>query len=501
MKYIVKLSAEITIKTRPVRKQFVARLKGNLRRVSRKRGIRCDVIARWDMLEIVVDPALDELPEKFAARVASTAQLLADTPGIAHFMEVAEYELPAALENSQHSTLDFIASAVGDIHLPQLADGRSFAVRCKREGVHGFNSQQVECHVGSWLGARAKGARVDLGNPDVQVALEIKKNRLFIVRQRRAGLGGLPLGCVGQVLSLVSGGYDSSVASFDVIRRGMETHFCFFNLGGLAHEVGVKQVSHYLWERYGASHRTAFISVPFESVVEEILDNIDKPYMGVVLKRMMLRAANQVADEMCLPALVTGESIAQVSSQTVQNLALIDRVSEKLVMRPLIASDKTAIIATAAKVGVATYAERMPEYCAVISDRPSTAAKEHVVLKQEQRFDFSVLERAVASRRLCAMDEVYERSEIIDEVEKQAVPEPGQVIIDLRDEESYSSKPLKLHGNDTLNIPPYKLNRAFAELDASAQYLLYCDGGVMSRLHAAQLRAKGYVNVKVYQPN
>ncbi|NNC55095.1 MAG: tRNA 4-thiouridine(8) synthase ThiI, partial [Pseudomonadales bacterium] len=141
-----------------------------------------------------------------------------------------------------------------------------------------------------------------------------------------------------------------------------------------------------------------------------------------------------------------------------------------------------------------------PEYCAIISDKPTTAAKPHLVDIQEGNFDFGVLQRAVASRKLCGIDEVYASSEILDAVEKQSVPEPGQVIIDLRDEECYEREPLSLVGNSTLNIPFYKLNRAFAELDANQQYLLYCDRGVMSRLHAAHLCAEGYANVKVYQP-
>ncbi|MBT8139242.1 MAG: tRNA 4-thiouridine(8) synthase ThiI [Gammaproteobacteria bacterium] len=499
MKYVVKLSAEITIKTRPVRKQFVTRLKGNLRRLNRYHGLACDVIARWDMLEVVVDPVMHESPQDFALRVAAVGALLGDTPGIAHFLEVVEHKLPDDADCNAAPALECIARAASDIYLPRLG-GNSFAVRCKRVGKHAFKSQDVERYVGGCLEEEAEDVCVALKNPDVLVGIEIKKQRLFVVKQRHSGLGGLPLGCVGQVLSLVSGGYDSSVASFDVMRRGMETHFCFFNLGGLAHEVGVKQVSHYLWDRYGASHRTAFISVPFAEVVEEILREIARPYMGVVLKRMMLRAANQVADAMSLPALVTGESVAQVSSQTVHNLALIDKVSERLVMRPLVASDKPQIIATAVKAGVATYAEHMPEYCAVISDKPTTAAKPHLLEIQESKFNFDVLQRAVAARKLCAIDEVYASNEILDAVERQAVPEPGQVIIDLRDEESCAKKPLQLIGNSTLNIPFYKLNRVFAELDANQQYLLYCDRGVMSRLHAAHLRTEGHANVKVYQP-
>jgi len=172
-------------------------------------------------------------------------------------------------------------------------------------------------------------------HPDVKIELEYHQDQLNIVKHRRPGLGGFPLGSQGDVLSLMSGGFDSTVASYLTIRRGLKTHFIFFNLGGAAHEIGVKQVALYLWEKFSASHRVMFVTIPFENVVAEIFRSTPEPYMGVTLKRLMIMAAEKVADDMGIDALVTGESVAQVSSQTLRNLALIDQVSEKLVLRPL----------------------------------------------------------------------------------------------------------------------------------------------------------------------
>lgn len=95
----------------------------------------------------------------------------------------------------------------------------------------------------------------------------------------------------------MSGGFDSTVASYLMLRRGLRTHFCFFNLGGRAHALGVKEVAHYLWERFASSHAVTFVTVPFEGVVAEILEQIEDSLMGVVLKRMMLRAAAAVAED------------------------------------------------------------------------------------------------------------------------------------------------------------------------------------------------------------
>ncbi len=105
------------------------------------------------------------------------------------------------------------------------------------------------------------------------------------------------MGAQDGVLSLISGGFDSAVSSYLSMRRGLLTHFCFFNLGGDEHEIAVKEVALYLWMRYGSTHPVRFITVPFEEVVREILEKVDNSQMGVVLKRVMLRAATRVAEK------------------------------------------------------------------------------------------------------------------------------------------------------------------------------------------------------------
>lgn len=133
------------------------------------------------------------------------------------------------------------------------------------------------------------------------------------------------------------------------------------------------EVAHYLWKKYGSSHRVLFISVPFEEVVGEILQKVDNSQMGVVLKRMMLRASTEIAERLHIDALVTGEAISQVSSQTLPNLSVIDSATDMLVLRPLIASHKQDIIDTAFQIGTAEFAKNMPEYCGVISRTPPPA--------------------------------------------------------------------------------------------------------------------------------
>lgn len=483
MQFIVKLFPEITIKSRPVRRQFVRRLHNNLNSLLRAVEPRISVVGEWDRIVI-------HAPELAAVQLAEVIDIMKRTPGIANFVEVVEYPL-GDLEDIFQKTFALHAD---------LLRGKTFVVRCKRVGQHDFKSGDVERYVGGGLFQHAQSAGVDLHKPDVVVKLEIRKNTLYVVRARHEGLGGFPMGSIDSVLSLISGGFDSTVASYLMMKRGLRTHFVFFNLGGRAHEVGVKEVALYLWLKYSASHRVKFVAVPFENVLAEILKNVDDSHMGVILKRMMLRAAERIADKLEVDALVTGEAVAQVSSQTLANLSVIDRVTEKLVLRPLITTSKTDIIDVAREIGTEDFAASMPEYCGVISVSPTTRAKPERVAHQESKFDFAVLEQAIADAGWYNIDALADGSADTTDVEIISVPVVGSIIIDVRHPTEQERKPLLVRGFEVVAIPFYELHKKFSELDMSRQYFLYCDKGVMSRLHAAHLLEEGHRNVGVYRP-
>jgi len=220
--------------------------------------------------------------------------------------------------------------------------------------------------------------------------------------------------------------------------------------------------------------------------------------MGVILKRMMIRAANQVADKVRAQALVTGESLAQVSSQTLPNLSIIDDIAEHLVIRPLIVMDKLDIIRTAAAIGTEDFAKHMPEYCGVISDRPTSHAKKARIDEEEANFDMTVLDTAVADADITSIDEVLDSVKTIHEVEVVKIPTVDDVIIDIRHPHEEESNPLHLTNNEIIKVPFYALQRQFSDLDQEKRYLLYCDRGVMSQLQASQLIDNGFDNILVY---
>ncbi len=490
MQFIVKLFPEISIKSRNVRQRWTRQLGNNIRKQLRplcERGL--EVVPQWDRI-------LVKAPGEEEHQATEFADVLARTPGIANFTRVQAWPL---------DTLEAAGELAAELYGDNVK-GKTFSVRVKRSGKHEFTSTEAERIIGGVVKARTDNLGVRLNNPDVELNAEIKDDKLFLVNQRWEGLGGFPIGTQESVLTLLSGGFDSTVASYLMMRRGVTNHFCFFNLGGHEHEIGVKEIAYYLWRKFGSTQKVKFVSVPFEGVVAEILQNVDNSQMGVVLKRMMLRAASKIAEDVDASALVTGEAIGQVSSQTLKNLQCINSVTDSLVLRPLIVSDKTEIIDITRKIGAEEFAAAMPEYCAVISKKPTTRAKPEKIAAEEDKFDFSKLDDAVENAAIMSIVDIQfdKAGERATDVELVTTPGNGDIVLDIRHSNEQELHPFDLSslpaGVTIQSQPFYQLSTAFAELDKSNRYLLWCDRGVMSRLHASHLLDEGYENVAVYRP-
>ncbi len=484
MNYLIKYSPEMIIKSRPVRKSLAKQLKRNLGKQLRRLSQDIAVEGSWDHIEV----RLSEIHQHLRSQVE---QVLASTPGICFFGRVRVHKVESLEEILEHTLPVF----------QQILKGKTFAVRCRRIGSHVFNSMEVEKFVGSGLIEKTEAAGVNLSHPDITVKLELRDDALYVVEENIAGLAGFPLGTQDGVLSMVSGGFDSSVSSYLAMRRGLITHFCFFNLGGRAHEVAVKEVALYLWLRFGSTHPVKFITVPFEEVVAEILEKVDNSQMGVVLKRMMLRAATQVAQQLGLEAIVTGESIAQVSSQTLANLSVIDKVTDALMLRPLATMEKQGIVDIARKIGTEEFSAAIPEYCGVISVKPTTRARMHKIEKQEKRFDFSVLEKAIANSVRESIHKLdLQCGAYHSDIRITTQPEPDDIVLDIRHPDEEEQNPLIIPGNTVEQLPFYKLNSVIPRKPRDTAYLLYCGKGIMSKLHASYFRDEGFNNVGVYLP-
>lgn len=484
MKFIVKLQSEITIKSRPVRKRFTKILESNLKTVLRRVDEQITARMTWDNIEVNTPNDSPENREK-------VIETLKCVPGIPMFLEVVQTDF-TDLHSIYEKTIALHAKTI---------ENKTFCVRVKRTGTHEFKSIQVEQYVGGGLNQAVESAKVKLSKPDVTIHLEIKNEKLFIVTERHKGLGGFPIATQEDVLSLMSGGFDSAVASYQMIKKGARTHYCFFNLGGSAHEIGVKQVSYYLWNKFGASHKVKFFAIDFEPVVAEILEKVENGQMGVILKRMMMRAAEKVAARAKIQALVTGEALGQVSSQTLTNLNVIDRVTETLILRPLTAYDKQDIIDIARQIGTEDFSKTIPEYCGVISNKPTVKAVLSKIEHEESNFDFDILDEVVKNTRLYDIRDIATETEAeIKAVEMVDQLDETAIVVDIRSPEEEDNNPLDLDKVEVIHIPFYKLATKFGDLAKDKEYFLYCDQGVMSKLQALYLLDNGFTNVKVYRP-
>lgn len=208
MKFIIKLFPEITIKSQSVRLRFIKILTGNIRNVLKNYDETLAVVRHWDHIEV---RAKDE-NQRPAIRDALTR-----IPGIHHILEVEDVPF-TSLHDIFEQTLPLWREAL---------EGKTFCVRVKRRGKHEFTSIEVERYVGGGLNQHIETARVKLTDPDVTVNLEIENDRLLLVKGRYEGIGGFPIGTQEDVLSLISGGFDSGVSSYMLMRRGCRVHYCF----------------------------------------------------------------------------------------------------------------------------------------------------------------------------------------------------------------------------------------------------------------------------------
>ena len=470
-----------------MRNRLIKVLMQNLFNVAQHHGFDIKVQAQWDKL--IVKVGGDDESEKTQALAVRE---LSRVPGIHSFLEVKEFEF---------TTFEDIFAVAGPIYGPAL-EGKTFAVRVRRRGNHSFTSQEVERMVGGMFKAHYPNAGVSLNHPDVQIDIEIDQNRAFVITHKYQGMGGYPVGSQGSALSLISGGFDSGVSTYKAIHRGMKVNYVFFNMGGTAHELGVKQEAYFIWDRYAASHRVKFITIPFERIVGQILERTHHGVRGVILKRMMMRVGSAIAQRIKAEALITGESVGQVSSQTVTNLGHIDAAADVVVLRPLVMEDKQDIVDQAWAIGTAGFAESMPEYCGVISDHPNVCPTRAFVEEEEAKMDSDLVADAVEKAAFLEIKEIPENTSKL-EVEVETVSTLGlnDVVLDVRAPDDAAKAPLKVEGHEVIELPFYKVASEFEKLDELKTYALFCDQGVMSTMQARELKERGHHNVKIYRPD
>lgn len=506
MKFIIKPFAEIMVKSKPVRRRYLQTLQYNLNLKIKKISENLKVSVFYDKLEL--NEKNHELNEIYD--IPAITKALSRTPWVELFIEVEGHEIPApdeALlynEENQKEIFNKILEKTSDIYLNQIKD-KSFVVRVKRSWKHDFKSTDLERYVGAWLlkqlDALGIHGKVSLKNPEVTVAVEIKDENLYIVKNKWIGIGWYPTGVQDKIVSLLSGWFDSGVSTYSMMKRGCKVDFLFFNLWGSAHELWVKQVAYYLNNQFSSGYAANIITIPFEEVVRDLVTNVDHKYRAIILKRCMLKMADRLAQENEYYAIVKWDSLGQVSSQTLKNMFAIDRASETLVLRPLIGFNKQEIVNITKEIWTYDFACNMPEYCGVISDKPATWASLKQVEEAEEEFNSSLLENAFENKKIERVTDVVKNAQNhSEEIEIKHFAIDEDVIIDIRDPETQAKNELIVENREIISIPFYDINNEFGNLDQTKNYLLYCEKWVMSKLHGLYLLEKWFTNVALFQP-
>ena len=239
----------------------------------------------------------------------------------------------------------------------------SFAVRAKRgQKTFPLSSQFINEEIGRFVKEKT-GAKVDLETPETTIYIELFEDKIFYGFKKVKGVGGLPVGIAGKVLGLLSGGIDSPVACFRMMKRGCEMVFIHFYSAPFTSPQSLDKVLE-LAEALGEYQDGGrLISVPFGEIQKEIIAKTPENYRVLLYRRMMLRIAEKMAKEHGCLALATGESLSQVASQTLSNLTSIEQAIALPVLRPLIGMDKSEIIDEAKKIGTFNISIQPHEDC------------------------------------------------------------------------------------------------------------------------------------------
>jgi thiamine biosynthesis protein ThiI len=468
---LLRFSGEVGTKARATRTHFRNRLLSNLRDALSSHGMEGKIEVSHDRLYI---PLPEDAPQPEAGE---SDHPLARVFGLQSISWVERHPVKDVAD----------VVRIGESLFRDRVKGRRFAVRCRRIGsrkVPQLRPHDIDVALGAALLDVSAG--VDLDDPEVTVRIEVSRDSAAFFAEQQPGPGGLPLGVEGSAISLISGGFDSAVASWQMLKRGVALDYVFCNMGGPTHLQGVVRVAKHLADNWSYGDRPRLHVVDFEPVADALRQHTARRYWQVLLKRMMLRAASGVGRRKRAPAIVTGDAVGQVSSQTLQNLTVISSATRETILRPLVGMNKDEIVAIARRIGTFDLSSVVGEYCAMVPTRPATRAALDVIENEEARMPEGVLERVVESRTIFDLRELDMRSLAHEGLSISHLPE-GALLIDLRPLEQYRSE----HHPEALHLEFAKALEACASFDKSRSYVLSCQFGLLSAHLAERMRSSG----------
>lgn len=282
------------------------------------------------------------------------------------------------------------ATAVDELNSKSFHTFRVTAKRADKRLT--LTSMDIERVLGAAICDKT-GKKVSLKNPDLTVYVELLSKEAFCSAEKVEGPGGMPVGVSGKVACLISGGIDSPVAAYRLIKRGCQASFIHFSGRPLVSRASEEKVRDLVQTLTQFQYHSSLYVVPFGEIQREIVLNAPAPFRIVLYRRMMVRITEELARREQCWALVTGDSLGQVASQTPQNICAIEDAAELPILRPLIGMDKREIIDEARRLGTyETSIEPDQDCCKLfVPPHPSTKTRLDDVLRIERMLDISSL--------------------------------------------------------------------------------------------------------------
>ena len=326
--HVVVHYAEIALKGRN-RPRFEQLLRRQLRRVLAPLGCR-DVRSLYGRLLVELPSGVD---------FGEASRRIEQVFGVAYFSRASMLE----------PTLEEIRRGVDA--LVDQASFETFGVRVRRaDKKHPWTSSELCRELGARIGERT-GKKVDLSNPELWVELHLLSEEAILLWQKLPGPGGLPVGSAGRAVSLISGGIDSPVASHRMLKRGLELVYVHFHSAPYTSAASQYKVRDLVAHLAALQGPTSLYQIPFGEIQQTLVREAPAEPRIILYRRFMLRVAEAIAETERALALVTGDSLGQVSSQTLANLDTVGRATSLPLLRPLVGMDKIEIIEAAERIG------------------------------------------------------------------------------------------------------------------------------------------------------
>jgi len=369
MRTILVAYGEIALKSRYVRSQLEKSLVGDIETILKRNGYEdFQVLRRFG--RIYVDNAKEGMTE-----------LISKIFGVANAMP------------SQKTTSDIkkIIDLTVKIASNQLDHGKSFAIRSKVVGEREYGSQDLAVKTGSAVmeNLKDRDIRVNLTKPDLTINIEVRDNDAFIYTKILKGVGGLPYGTQGKLVSLFSGGIDSPVATWMIMKRGGAVLPLFMDQRPYVGENYVTRAKDAIKQirRLVPKKKYSLFIAPMGNIMEAILQSPEPRYRCVLCKRAMYRIAVDFAKNKGARGIITGESLGQVASQTLENLYVLDEAVDFPIIRSTIGLDKVEIVNIAKEIDTYHITAVSIDGCTVVPSGPTTRAKLDKVIELENHLN------------------------------------------------------------------------------------------------------------------